>query len=223
MYILYNLYAYFNIYLKSPAKLNILRHNAIANWHKVQSKIIFRFSCAPLCMRNVRALRIRHRVYAYHVGLAQSFVCPFMSIVVYRSSLIYSSFNHDWLPCIRLLQPRIDLNCYWSACSSLYLLHHLLMLLMLLLLLLIYLLFLFSLSSFSFLSALALSALLCHPIYGPLPLAMTHACSVPAPAPTIASLLSPILDPFPTYTFCVFDVFADISMQLSRRVSYRPC
>lgn len=26
----------------------------------------------------------------------------------------------------------------------------------------------------------------CDPIYGPLPLAMTHACSAPAPAPTLA-------------------------------------
>lgn len=146
-----------------------------------------------------------------------------MSKVVYSTSLIYSSFNHDWLHRIRLQQAestsnRLELlfigllllippplyppssSTCWS-CSS----------------------FPFSFtSSFSLLSppsALALSALLWHPIYGPLPLAMTHACLALAPTPTSHPF---ILDPLPTFTFCVFDVFADISKQLSRHVSYRP-
>lgn len=86
IYTIYAICIFGYTYLKSPAKLNIQQHNAIANWHKVQSKIIFSFGCAPLRMRNFRAWRIRHRVYATYVGLAQSFVCPFMSKVVYSSS-----------------------------------------------------------------------------------------------------------------------------------------
>lgn len=124
--------------------------------------------------------------------------------------------------CSRQNRPRIVIvihqpaPAYTSSTLSTFLLH---LLVLLLLPILIYLLFLFALSSFSFLSALALSALLWHPIYGPLPLAMTHACLALAPTPTSHPF---ILDPLPTFTFCVFDVFADISKQLSRHVSYRP-
>lgn len=80
------------------------------------------------------------------------------------------------------------------------------------------LLFSFSSSSscftYSFLSTFTHRSALCDPIYGLLPVGMTHACFCTGP--------SPVLDPHPIFTFCVFDVFANISQQLSGHVSYRP-